>query len=196
MKIYYSWSEITSKPTIPSVGNGTITITQNGTSKGSFTVNQSGNTTIALTDNNTTYGVVTTSSNGLMSYSDKSKLDSMIPSECVEVILKSTVENLYSYEGVCYRMGHIVCCNIAIKYYQSANVSHGAKFLSGFPAPQGFVIVLGQHWANGASSQPTSVRFVITSDGYLQSYYPGANEVINNSQPLFLNFSYIAKSMS
>ncbi len=49
----YSWSEISNKPTIPSVGNGTITITQNGATKGSFTLNQSGNATIALTDNNT-----------------------------------------------------------------------------------------------------------------------------------------------
>lgn len=67
----YSWTEITSKPTfatvatsgsyndlinkptIPSVGNGTVTITQNGTNKGSFTLNQSGNATIALTDTNT-----------------------------------------------------------------------------------------------------------------------------------------------
>lgn len=49
----YSWSEISNKPTIPSVGNGTITITQNGTNKGSFTLNQSGNATIALTDNDT-----------------------------------------------------------------------------------------------------------------------------------------------
>lgn len=39
---------------IPSIGNGTITIKQNGTSKGTFTLNQSGNTTIELTDNNTT----------------------------------------------------------------------------------------------------------------------------------------------
>lgn len=37
------------------IGNGIITITQNGTTKGTFTTNQSGNTTIALTDNNTTY---------------------------------------------------------------------------------------------------------------------------------------------
>lgn len=49
----YSWSEISGKPTIPSVGNGTVTITQNGTNKGSFTLNQSGNATIALTDTNT-----------------------------------------------------------------------------------------------------------------------------------------------
>lgn len=40
-------------PTIPSVGNGTVTVTQNGTTIGSFTMNQSGNTTIALTDTNT-----------------------------------------------------------------------------------------------------------------------------------------------
>lgn len=51
--------------TIPSVGNGTITITQNGTTKGTFTTNQSGNTIIELTDDNTTYGVVSTSENGL-----------------------------------------------------------------------------------------------------------------------------------
>ena len=60
---------------IPSVGNGTVTITQNGATKGSFTLNQSGNATIALTDNNTTYGAATTSAAGLMSASDKQKLD-------------------------------------------------------------------------------------------------------------------------
>lgn len=48
-----SYNDLTNKPTIPSVGNGTVTITQNGTSKGTFTMNQSGNTTIALTDTNT-----------------------------------------------------------------------------------------------------------------------------------------------
>lgn len=48
------------------IGNGTVTITQNGTNKGSFTLNQSGNVTIALTDNNTTYGVATSSSLGLV----------------------------------------------------------------------------------------------------------------------------------
>ena len=48
-----SYNDLSNKPTIPTVGNGTITITQNGTTKGTFTTNQSGNTTIALTDNNT-----------------------------------------------------------------------------------------------------------------------------------------------
>ncbi len=55
-----SYNDLSNKPTIPSVGNGTITITQNGVSKGSFTLNQSGNATIALTDTdtNTTYSKI------------------------------------------------------------------------------------------------------------------------------------------
>ena len=60
-----SYTDLSNKPTIPTVGNGTITITQNGTSKGTFTTNQSGNTTIALTDNNTTYSTGTASTSGL-----------------------------------------------------------------------------------------------------------------------------------
>lgn len=48
-----SYNDLSNKPTIPSVGNGTITINQNGTKKGSFTLNQTGNVTINLTDTNT-----------------------------------------------------------------------------------------------------------------------------------------------
>lgn len=70
-----SYNDLTDKPTIPTIGNGTITITQNGATKGTFTMNQSGDTTIELTDNNTTYGVATQSANGLMSVADKTKLD-------------------------------------------------------------------------------------------------------------------------
>ncbi len=50
-----SYNDLSNKPTIPTVGNGKVTITQNGVTKGSFTMNQSGNTTVTLTDNNTTY---------------------------------------------------------------------------------------------------------------------------------------------
>src|SRR5574344_3119808 len=53
-----SYNDLTNKPTIPSVGNGTVTIKQAGTTKGTFTMNQSGNTTIELTDNNNTYSVM------------------------------------------------------------------------------------------------------------------------------------------
>lgn len=43
-----NYNDLSNKPTIPTVGNGTITITQGGISKGTFTTNQSSNTTIAL----------------------------------------------------------------------------------------------------------------------------------------------------
>lgn len=42
------YNDLSNKPTIPTVGNGTITITQGGITKGTFTTNQSSNTTIAL----------------------------------------------------------------------------------------------------------------------------------------------------
>ena len=50
-----SYNDLTNKPAIPTVNNPTVTITQNGVSKGTFTLNQSGSATIALTDTNTTY---------------------------------------------------------------------------------------------------------------------------------------------
>lgn len=62
--------------TIPTVGNGTITIKQAGSNKGTFTMNQSGDTTIELTDNNTTYGVATSSALGLVKSGTNITVDS------------------------------------------------------------------------------------------------------------------------
>ena len=50
-----SYNDLSDKPTIPSVGNGKITIKQGGIIKGTFTVNQSGATGIELDDNDTHY---------------------------------------------------------------------------------------------------------------------------------------------
>ncbi|MGN0916722.1 MAG: hypothetical protein ACI4NZ_00740 [Candidatus Enterousia sp.] len=55
-----------SKGSITSANNAEITIKQNGTKKGSFTLNQSGAATIELTDNNTTYGIATSENAGLV----------------------------------------------------------------------------------------------------------------------------------
>ena len=52
-----SYNDLSNKPAIPTVGNGTVTIKQAGTSKGKFSMNQSGNTTIELTDNNSWRGI-------------------------------------------------------------------------------------------------------------------------------------------
>lgn len=49
-------AEILNKPTIPTVNDATLTITQNGTSKGTFTANDADDTTIELTDTTYTAG--------------------------------------------------------------------------------------------------------------------------------------------
>lgn len=42
------YSDLSNKPTIPTVNNATITFTQGGTTKGTITLNQSGDQTIAF----------------------------------------------------------------------------------------------------------------------------------------------------
>jgi hypothetical protein len=59
---------------VPNRTKGTLTITKNGTSVGTF--DGSANTTIALTD--TTYSDATTTTHGLMTATDKVKLNSII----------------------------------------------------------------------------------------------------------------------
>ena len=44
-----SYNDLKNKPTIPSVGNGTLTIQKNGTSAGTFTANATTNKTINIT---------------------------------------------------------------------------------------------------------------------------------------------------
>nr|BDD43767.1 hypothetical protein 3 [bacterium] len=58
------YSDITGKPDIPSVGAGTITIKQPGTTDQTFNVNQGGNTTINLKNDNT----VVTPGNGAINF--------------------------------------------------------------------------------------------------------------------------------
>lgn len=60
-----SYKDLSDTPTIPSVGNGTVTIRQAGASKGSFTMNQSGDTTIELTDSDTKYTLPSATSSTL-----------------------------------------------------------------------------------------------------------------------------------
>ena len=69
-----SYNDLSNKPTIPSVSNATITIKQAGRTDQTFTLNGSA-TTINL--DNTTYSAASTTANGLMSSTDKSRLDSI-----------------------------------------------------------------------------------------------------------------------
>ena len=88
-------TEVTNKPTIPTVGNGTITITQGGVNKGTFTTNQSGNTTISL-DAGGGGGSTYTAGNGIDITSDtiSAKVDGTtigINSTTKEIELKASI---------------------------------------------------------------------------------------------------------
>lgn len=56
-----SYNDLSDKPTIPTVNDGTLTIQQNGTTVGTFTANQSTNTTVNLTGGGSSY----TAGNGI-----------------------------------------------------------------------------------------------------------------------------------
>ena len=74
-----AYSDLSGTPTIPTVGDGTITITQGGVTKGTFTTNQSGNTTIdvdaggggGLPDQTGQSGKFLTTNGSAASWSDK-----------------------------------------------------------------------------------------------------------------------------
>ena len=83
----HSYNDLTDKPTI---GNAQITIKQNGTVKGSFTLNQTSPKTIDLID--TTYTPATTSAPGLMSAADKTKLDG-IATGATNITVDSTLSS-------------------------------------------------------------------------------------------------------
>ena len=87
----HSYNDLTDKPTI---GDAKITIRQNGTEKGSFTLNQTSSKAIDLID--TTYVPATTSTAGLMSATDKTKLDGIATGAnktTVDTTLSSTSTN-------------------------------------------------------------------------------------------------------
>lgn len=92
-----SYSDLSNKPTIPSVGNGTITIKQAGAVKGSFTTNQSGSTTIELTDNNTnTWRPLGTEANQACAGND-SRLSNSRPASDVYAWAKASTKPSYSW---------------------------------------------------------------------------------------------------
>lgn len=64
-----SYNDLSNKPTIPTVNNGTLTIKENGTTIGTFTANQSGDTTVNLQGKSYTAG------DGIDITNDKISLD-------------------------------------------------------------------------------------------------------------------------
>lgn len=69
-----AWSGVTGKPTIPTVNDSVITVNQGGNKVASFSLNQSTGATINLQEGKV-YSNATQTADGLMSSSDKKKLD-------------------------------------------------------------------------------------------------------------------------
>lgn len=89
-----SYNDLSDRPT---VGNGTITIKQAGTSKGTFTMNQTGDTTIELSDNNTTYSTGNTSISGLTKL--YAETGTAIDGTMTQSAIKSALDNKLSISG-------------------------------------------------------------------------------------------------
>lgn len=90
---YLDYSNFTNKPTI---GNGTVGIRQNGNLIKSFTLNSADSMTVDLTD--TTYDEATSMTAGLISATDKAKLDAIDISAGIDVddlVTKTYLENNY-----------------------------------------------------------------------------------------------------
>ena len=95
-----SYNDLSDKPTIPTVGNGTVTIKQAGTNKGTFTMNQSGNTTIELTDTDTnTWRPLGTTADTACAGND-SRLSNSRPASDVYAWAKASSKPSYTYSEV------------------------------------------------------------------------------------------------
>lgn len=159
---------IKNKPTIPSVGNGTVTITQNGTSKGTFTMNQSGNTTIALTDNNTTYGTGTASTSGLTKLytGTGTATDGTMTQAAIKSSLDGKSDSSHTHN-------------------QIVNGSYGASVSS-----DGYVLPVGNSWI-GKQGKSWDTAYITNVHGTADSAVKLATaRTVSNTEDFVMSFSY------
>lgn len=164
-----SYADLSNKPTIPSVGNGTITIKQAGSTKGSFTMNQSGNTTIELTDNNTTYGIATQSADGLESADDKKKLDG-IATGANKTSIANNLTTTSSGYALDARQGKAIDDRLLFLELTSKRYPRGWQawnyVLNGYITGGAKTIVVGIPITTGAeNSKPTVASFKVNIRG-------------------------------
>ena len=89
----WDYNDLINRPNIPVIGDWTLTINQNNTSKGTFTANQIGNTTVNLTD--TTYPEMTVWDIG----TGTSTTPSVASPKTISDYVKGKISNAYIYKG-------------------------------------------------------------------------------------------------
>ena len=159
-KVTYNNKEIA---TVNDIGNGTITLTQGGVTKGTFTTNQSGNTTIELDAGGT---------DGL--YTDGSNADANFTVNGVKL-----AGNYVYIDGVSYGGIHAIQTNPSI-YYQlgvdsnRAFLSMPTLTLNSYPA-----IGSGGMYSPADTIMNVSSNMRISLSGSNKLYY-GSSNTVNN----------------
>lgn len=117
-------------------------------------------------------------------------------SEIYETLLPTVVtitlaSEFTSFEGYCYKMGHLVIASFSITAKDKAvGISNGKVIASGFPIPWQNPRLDGQVWTNGGSSCPL-IRCTILDNGNLAGYFADSSvEIIDPSRPVMFNFVY------
>lgn len=135
-----NYNDLTNKPTIPTVGNGTVTINQNGSQVASFTLNQSGNATVNLTDTAYTHpsthaasmitGLATVATSG--SYNDLSNKPTIptVPSTLKNpnsLTVKGNGTQSFTYDGSAAKTLNIKAgTNVSVSSDTSGNITIAA----------------------------------------------------------------------
>lgn len=177
-----SYNDLSNKPTIPTVGNGTVTIKQNGTSKGTFTMNQSGNTTIELTDTDTnTWRPIGTTADTACAGND-SRLSNARPASDVYAWAKASSKPSYSWSEITSKPSTFTPASHTHNYAGSntpGGAASSAKMITGFHSAtdsQGWGVQTGQFVAGMSDGDggdlafrkncPSSGRVSMVVDGY------------------------------
>lgn len=128
------YDDLTNKPTIPTVGDGTITITQGGVTKGTFTTNQSGNSIIAL-DAGGGGGTTYTAGTGIDITNDTISIDTSVVAQLTDIptnyVTTDTAQNIsgrktFLGEKAIYFKQSATTDKLGFTLYNTSNTELGA----------------------------------------------------------------------
>ena len=173
-----AYSDLSGTPTIPTVGDGTITITQGGVTKGTFTTNQSGNTTIdvdaggggGLPSQTGNAGKFLTTDGTDASWSDKPLVNTATGTSALTLISRYASSTLFAInigEDSSAQSAYSVCIGYSAGYASSAMATVCVGFQAN--ASGNYAIQLGKGTNNTAQTfcvgfQNNNYR-VLDSDG-------------------------------
>ena len=166
------YTDLTNKPTIPTVNNATLTITQNGVSAGTFTANASSDTTIAITEtiqsansplsitsNTLSISTADTSTSGALSSTDWNTFNSKANAQAVVADTTSTTATLALASNTLYTFSEPLT-DLTISSIPSDTYETEIQFSSG----TGFTFtasVLTGKWIGGTPTFEPNKTYVI-----------------------------------